>query len=122
MTDDPSDLDNLRLPPGVTVRRVVPKKLQKRHEHFVKVPHWWIERLARARHISTYRVALRVLYRHWKSRGQPFALGNGAMAVEGVNRWRKWDGLRELEHLELITVERRPRKSPLVTCNVANPS
>jgi hypothetical protein len=118
MTDDSSDLENLRLPPGVTVRRLVPNNVQKRSTQFVKVPHWWIERLARARHISTYRVALHVLFLDWKSRGQPFVLGNRAMAEEGVSRWRKWDGLRELEHLGLVTIERRKRKSPLVTCNV----
>jgi hypothetical protein len=59
------------------------------------VPQSWVERLARARHIATYRVALHVLYRRWKMREQPFALTNEAMEEEGVSRWRKWDGLRE---------------------------
>ena len=36
----------------------------------------WVERLAQARHIATYRVALHVLYQNWKRGGTPFALSN----------------------------------------------
>ena len=50
---------------------VVPRKIQKRRQHFVKVPWTWIERLATARYIATYRVALHMLYRHWKRAANP---------------------------------------------------
>ena len=36
-------------------------------------------------------------------------------AAPNVTRQRKWDGLLELEQLGLIKIERRRRKSPLVT-------
>lgn len=85
---------------------------KKRRQRFVMFPQLWIERLRTARHIATYRVALRVLQRSWQSRGQPFPLPNN---IEGVGRWAKWAALSELEQLGLIRLERRDRKSPLVT-------
>jgi hypothetical protein len=96
-------------------RAVVPEKIRKRREHFVKVPWTWIERLVGARYIATYRVAHHVLYRHWKGRGEPFTLANGMLEMEGVERRAKWRALLELERLGLITIERRPRKSPRIT-------
>ena len=55
----------------------MPLKIQKRRQHFVKVPWTWVERLAEARYVATYRLALHVLYRHWKANGKPFTLANG---------------------------------------------
>jgi len=115
--DDPyADLKRHRAPPEMLANVVlVPPKIQKRRQQFVKVPWAWIERLVEARHIATYRVALHVLYRHWKNGGLPFTLSNAAIADEGVSRWRKWEALGELEQLGLITVERRKRRSPRIT-------
>jgi hypothetical protein len=115
MTDD-FDLEKLRLPPGNWL--VVPAKTKERRKHFVKVPWTWVEKLTAARHIATHRVALYVLYRHWKAGGSPFTLSNMAVADVGVNRWRKWDALGELERLGLITIERRQRKTPRITINI----
>ena len=94
---------------------VVPRKIQRQRRHFVKVPWSWIERLAGAHYIASYRVALHLLYQHWKNGGQPILLANGMLRREGVAPDTKWRALRELERLGLITVVRRPRKSPLVT-------
>jgi hypothetical protein len=117
MDDDPyADLKQHRLTPERLAKlAVVPRKIQKRRQHFVQVPLAWAERLSKAHHIATYRVALHVLYRQWKGGGVPFTLSNTAMMAEGVTRWRKWDALRELEQLGLITVERRSRRSPRIT-------
>jgi hypothetical protein len=116
MEDDPyADPKQHRMTPEMMAKlAVVPRKIQKRREHFVRVPWPWIEQLAKARHIATYRVALHVLYRHWKGGGKPFALSNTAMGDQGVSRWRKWEALGELEQLGLITVERRNRQSPRI--------
>jgi hypothetical protein len=114
MTDDPLKFavpdDQIR-----ERQAVVPRKIQKRREHFVKVPWVWIERLEKVRQIATYRVALQVLYQHWKGRGEPFTLSNGMLRMSGVSRWQKWRGLRELRELGLITVVCRSRKSPRIT-------
>jgi hypothetical protein len=113
---DPLHLDNLRLPPEMVRQHwaVVPKKIQKQRQHFVKVPGIWVERLKDARYIATYRVALYLLYQHWKGAGAPITLSNTATVEQGVTRWRKWEALRELEQLGLITVEKRERRSPRV--------
>jgi LmbE family N-acetylglucosaminyl deacetylase len=115
LKDDPyADLKQHRATPEM-LAGFVPKKIRKRRQHFVQVPWRWVERLAKARHIATYRVALHVLYRHWKGGGMPFALSNTAVADEGVPRQRKWEALRELEQLNLIILEPRPQRSPRIT-------
>jgi hypothetical protein len=92
-----------------------PRKITKRREHFVKMPWIWVERLTRARYISTYRVALHILYQHWKENGESFTLANGILRLEGVERRAKWRALCELERLGLIAIERRKRKTPRIT-------
>jgi len=113
--EDPhADLKQHRATPEMLVGSA-PKKLQRQRQHFIKVPWRWVEQLAKARHIATYRVAHHVLYRHWKGGGLSFTLSNTAVVGEGVAPGTKWRALRELEQLELITVERRKRRSPLIT-------
>jgi hypothetical protein len=121
MTDDPFDLEKLRLTPREAGEKwvKVPLKFQKRRQHFVKVPWTWIQNLVKARCIATYRVALHVLYQHWRGEGEPFILANGSLRMEGVSRRQKWPALRELEQFGLITVEWRQRKSPRITVNVS---
>jgi hypothetical protein len=118
MSDDDSDLAMLkrcRLGPEFAsepARRIDSTIDKKRWRRFVKFPGLWTERLAKARHIATYRVALRVLQKHWQGRGRPFPLPNN---IEGVTRWAKSAALAELEQFGLIRLERRLRKSPVVT-------
>ena len=90
-------------------------KAERRRNHFIKVPKSWEEELRKARHVSTYRVALHLLYRHWKSREEPIPLSNVALAEVGVTRREKWRALGELEHLGLVEVVRRSRRVPMVT-------
>jgi hypothetical protein len=115
--DDPyADLKQHRWTPEMEAalgRAVVPKKIRKRREHFVKVPWTWIERLAGASG-QTYRVALCLLYQHWKGGGGPINLANGMLLLDGVTRYSKWKALGDLERRGLITVERRRRRSPIV--------
>jgi hypothetical protein len=107
--------DNWRSP----TRSVLASSEQYRGRQFVMVPLAWKERLSEAAYIGTYRVALHLLYRNWKQDRRSGPLSNMALAREGVSRWGKWRALRELELLELIKIERRPRKSPVIT--VINP-
>jgi hypothetical protein len=87
----------------------------RKRRHFIKVPLLWFERLAEARHIATYRVALHLLYQAWKMSGQPVPLPNGPLIAEGIARGTKWRALGELERLGLVIVERRKRKAPRIT-------
>jgi hypothetical protein len=113
MTIESFDLEKLRLPPGHEKWAVVPVKIQKRRKHFIKLPLTWHERLVESRQLATYKVAAEILYRYWRNNGEPFTLAN--CALKGVSRWQKGRALAELEAFGLITVQRRKRKSPLVT-------
>jgi hypothetical protein len=46
---------------------------------------------------------------------RPITLANAALAKAGVDRRQKWHALTELEHLKLVKIRRRSKKSPLVT-------
>lgn len=117
MDDDPyADLKQHRLTPEMVAKlAVVPRQIRRKRQHFVQFPGTWIERLAKTTSANTYRVALHVLYRHWKDGGKPFTLSNGALITEGVARRAKWRALRELEQLGLVNIERRKRKTPRIT-------
>jgi hypothetical protein len=122
MSDDPFDLGKLVLPPEMVCEHSISVPRKIRYGHFVKVPCWWIERLAKStRYRVTFLVALHLLYRHWKLRGQPIKLANGALKMEGVSRGTKWRALGELERAGLITIERRLRKSPVIAVHVVRP-
>jgi hypothetical protein len=102
--------------PGILA--AVPKKQpkpKKRARKFTMFPLLWEEKLTEARHLGTYRVALHLLHRAWRGKGEPILLANGQLATKGVTRRTKWLALAELERLGLIVVERRPRKSPIIT-------
>jgi hypothetical protein len=113
-TKSPFHPDNLRMDTGETWA-IVPAKIKKRREQFTRVPGIWKERLTKVRYISTYRVALHILMRDFETRGKPFTLSNGALALENVSRWEKPRALSELEGAGLIVIERRKRKTPQIT-------
>jgi hypothetical protein len=112
MTDDPL---KFAIPDDQIRERqaVVPRKIQKRREQFVKVPWTWVEKLDGVTG-HTYRVALCLLHLHWQQKGGPVKLANGMLGIDGVSRQSKWRALIDLEHRGLVTVERRPRRSPIV--------
>jgi hypothetical protein len=113
---DASDLDVLKRcrldTEEFTTRRIDSTVRKRRRRRFIIIPEMWIERLEGARHVSTYRVALRILQRNRQCEGQPFPLPNN---IGGVSRWAKSTALKELEKAGLVQLERRKRKSPLVT-------
>jgi hypothetical protein len=117
--DDPFDLNRLALAPE-TAESVGRAATAKRHrQQFVKFPRSWVGRLQDARHIGSYRLALYLLFQHWKSDGRPIRLSNIALVGTGVSREQKRRALWELERLGLIRVERRRYRSPLVTVLVS---
>jgi hypothetical protein len=118
--DDPLYLENLRLTPQmVAERKIEPRKVRKRRKHFVQVPWIWIEKLHGATG-HTHQIALRLLYQDWRQKqweGGPVKLPNGMLEYDGISQPSKWRALIDLEKRGLVTVERRPRKSPLVHIN-----
>ena len=77
------------------------------------VPWVWVESLKAARHVASYRLALFVLYQHWKT-NKPVLASNVALKALGVPRRSKYRAIRELERLGLIHVEWRRRRSPVI--------
>jgi hypothetical protein len=112
---DPLDVNNLRFLPGDAQWAAAPKKIRQRRQQFVQVPWTWLERLAQSRSANTYRVAVTLLYLHWKANDSPIKLANGMLGIDGVSRSSKWRALAELERFGLITISRRYKKSPIIT-------
>jgi hypothetical protein len=110
--DDAFDMENLRL----VERSWTPRKIAKRREHFVQVPFEWLGRLNGAGG-QVYALALHLLYLHWKGKGAPIKLATGMLKIDGIGRSSKWRALVELERRGLISIRRRPKKSPLITIN-----
>ena len=119
--DDDVDIAKLRVGPDLA-QQVMDQKKQvrkpKRGEWkriYTQVPRAWELRLRQAKRISTYRLALELLYRHWRDKGQPVAV-TGKMAEDmGFSTRSKSRSLCELSELGLITIERNGSKSPRVT-------
>ena len=86
MDDDCFDIDNLRIDADALPERraVVPRKFEKRHRHFVKVPWAWVEALSGASG-QTWHLAIQLLYLHWKGKGAAIKLAD-AKAVLPRNR------------------------------------
>src|SRR5262245_61200597 len=118
--DDPFDLEKFRLSPedvkAYAGKAAAPTRRRSGRE-FTIVPRSWSDRLkgAGARHVNAYKLAVYLLYQYWRTSGQPIALTNVALVGTGVSRRSKWRALRELERLGLIKIERRARRSPIVT-------
>jgi hypothetical protein len=83
-------------------------------KRFVQVPLWWAEAATKAT-TPTALVLIYLLHASWKARSTTFPLPNGYLKQHGVSREVKRRVLHKLETAGLITIERRPRKSPLVT-------
>jgi hypothetical protein len=116
MTEDPFDVENLRLDLATLPASSVPIKIQKRRQQFIRLPLWWLEKLGEAPLAtgSTHQVAGHLIYLDWKNHGKPFKLPNGMLKYDGICRQSKWRALNDLERRGLITLERRQRKSPII--------
>jgi hypothetical protein len=114
VSDDELDIARLRLEP-VAERRVTPRRVEKRRKHFVMLPYVWVEALINCKHAGTWCVAVQLVYLDWKNNHAPIKVAN--TTLDGVTRWSKNRALLELEDLGLVSVERRPKKSPIVRLN-----
>ena len=81
---------------------------------YTLVPREWEQRLLNAKRVSTYRLAIELLYLHWYNKGKPVTVSGKVAQAAKISVRSKWEALAELERLGLIEVDRRPRKSPRV--------
>ena len=82
---------------------------------FVKVPLWWAEAAAKATRTPGFLVCIELLRASWKAKSLTFSASNKRLAKAGVSREVKRRVLRDLEAAGLVTIERRPGRSPHVT-------
>jgi hypothetical protein len=113
---DPFDIAALRIDPADSRMADRGAKARKKgwQRKFIRVPWVRVERLKATKRAVTYRLALFLIYEHWRGGGRPIRLSNVMLAGDGVDRRSKWRALRELESFGLVRVERRARKSPLI--------
>ena len=82
--------------------------------NYTQVPREWELRLLGAKRISTYRLAIELLYLHWYGKGKPVTVSSKMAREVRLSIRSKWNALSELERLGLIKVDRKLRRSPCV--------
>ncbi len=82
--------------------------------HWTLIPRAWEQRLLRAKRISTYRLAIELLYLHWYGKGKAVTVSGKVAKAVNISATSKWEALAELEQLGLIDVDRTPCKAPRV--------
>jgi hypothetical protein len=99
-----------------------PKKSRTRTKSkFTMFPDAWDDQLARVKADGcTYRVALSLLREKWRAGDSRVKLANVALEARNVSRWSKQHALDQLVEAGLISIERRPRKSPIVMVKFAD--
>jgi hypothetical protein len=103
------------------------KPRSKWRRECVRVPWKWVERLQSTKRVSTWRLAMLLLYEYWhiqlpKKKGRAttsnsrdeICLSNILAQDVGLSRRSKSRSLDELEDFDLLDVKRRPQTSPRV--------
>jgi hypothetical protein len=85
----------------------------KARRYFVKVPWTWVQKLDGAPG-QTYRLALQILFLHFRERCASVTLSNRTIDRVGLPSQSKRRALRDLERRGLVSVEWRSKRSPVV--------
>ena len=86
---------------------------------FIMFPMVWQYQLVRVKAgCCTYRVALYLLWEAWRSQSNRVKLPNVGLKELGVGRRGKRHALDQLVEAGLISTERQPRKSPVLSNRV----
>jgi hypothetical protein len=101
---------------GATKRACAPNASRRKGwlRKYTLVPREWEQRLLNAKRVSTYRLAIELLYLRWYGKGEPIAVSSKVAKAAKLSVRTKWNALAELERLSLIQVDRRSRRSPRV--------
>ncbi|OLB72186.1 MAG: hypothetical protein AUI16_21215 [Alphaproteobacteria bacterium 13_2_20CM_2_64_7] len=113
MQDEPWYVQRLR-----ELEAAAPVKHKGTTEPFVKLPLWWVEAVARATNSAAALVWVELLRLRWKTQRTTFPLPSNRLKKLGVSRDVKRRVLYDLERAGLISIERRSRKTPIVTLNL----
>ena len=110
---DDIDVEKLRVDPEF-VQQARKSKRKGWQRLCTVVPRAWELRLLEAKRVSTYRLAIELLYLHWYGKGKPIAVTGKVAEATRLSDRSKSRALAELERLGLIEIDRSPRKSPRV--------
>lgn len=118
-TDPFDDIQSLYIDPADPALKprqaaVGPRSKRQWEREFIRFPWTWFERLE-TKSGATYRLALFLVYEHWRHHGRTIRLTNVMAAEAKIGSKAKWRALVDLERLGLVRIERRTRQSPLVT-------
>ena len=111
MQDEPWNVHRRELEAPAPIKR----KAKKWQHRFVSVPWAWANQLKTCDRAATFKLALLLLYEHWRSNGSWVRLTNALAATMDILPEAKRRALADLERRGLVSVERRSRKTPLVT-------
>jgi hypothetical protein len=96
---DPIDIEALRIDPTdpALVPRGAGKTRKKKWERqYILFPWSWLDRLKTTRRGATWRLALLLLYQHWRTGGRKIKLTNIMAAEVGVSPDAKGRALEDL--------------------------
>jgi hypothetical protein len=110
---DDIDVEKLRVDPEF-VQQARKSKRKGWQRLCTVVPRAWELRLLEAKRVSTYRLAIELLYLHWYGNGKPVIVSSKVAKAAKLSVRSKWRALVELEQLGLIETDRRLRRSPRV--------
>lgn len=96
-----------------------PVKRRSKKDTFVQVPLEWLAQVTKAA-ASPQQVFVGVwlLHLRWKANSLRFPVPNGQLAKHGINRRSKRQALEAFARAGLLTVDRQPKKTPVVTLNL----
>jgi hypothetical protein len=120
MDEDDFSLEKLRVDPALMQQVLAEQQARKSKQkewqrHWTLIPRAWELRLLQAKRISTYRLAIELLYLHWYDGGKPIAVTGKVAKAAKLSASSKSNALAELAQLRLIEMDRGPRRSPRVT-------
>jgi hypothetical protein len=106
-------LEEIRIDPNDPTLKPAKGPTGSRHrvrapKHFVMVPLGWVARLEGASG-QVYRLALVLLFLHWKGNNKSVKLANRAVGADGIPPQTKRRALRELENRGLVRIDWRER-------------
>lgn len=84
-------------------------------EQFLVIPDDWLDVIDAVPGRHAYRLMLRLMRISWRLKSATVKVTNKIFLDCRMDRHTKLETLRRLEQAGLISVDRRPRKSPLVT-------
>ena len=97
MMGDQDEIAKLRVDP--TLMRQLRKSKEGWQRHYTLVPREWELRLLEAKRISTYHLAIELLYLHWYNNGKPVTVSSKVALAAKISVRSKWEALAELERL-----------------------